>query len=570
MLTESEIVLVKKNAELCGVGNRIAKIESARKECNVNIGFIGPFSAGKTSLINALLGTKLPVDIEPTTKSICIIEADAQLAEKQYFRDVGVQREPIDFIEFSDILCGKAEGDGVLRMPPCEFLQPGVTIVDTPGVDSMGTEEKARTCSYLSLMDAAVVCLPVSDGSMKKSVIDFIMAKELRHFTSNLVFAITMCDTKAPSAVDSVRAKVVSDLEELVRTGALTIDDVAGRVFVVSRKNAKEVLTKYVAEKILPAKERMANDRFETEIRKLSGEVSTMIRDRAEAMRFDDSQYEAERLKIESERNGVARLRERKQRGFEDAEAKLRSEVCNVVMMHKLQVTSATDSESQGAAVRQMMGELDKSVNAFCQRYVDGFKADLNSSVFAQNRFIESIRTIDNVRDMSVMALTAAATAWFAPGASAAANAAEATAGAAAQGAAKEAAKSAVKAAAAGAGKKAAGSFLSKVVGCIGTVIKDINPLEYIGDLVASRLKGSSFDDMARSISASVAAHVMENLSEAFEKDVIGAYADRLNAYDKALAEVQAKRMSGLENYHQEYDRLLADAAELNKLKGDM
>ena len=46
---------------------------------SIKIAFLGAFSAGKTSLINALLGLKLPVSIKPTTKSICLIEPDESM-----------------------------------------------------------------------------------------------------------------------------------------------------------------------------------------------------------------------------------------------------------------------------------------------------------------------------------------------------------------------------------------------------------------------------------------------------------------------------------------------------------
>ena len=40
----------------------------------IKIGFLGAFSSGKTSLLNSIFsGLNLPVDIAPTTKSICFI-----------------------------------------------------------------------------------------------------------------------------------------------------------------------------------------------------------------------------------------------------------------------------------------------------------------------------------------------------------------------------------------------------------------------------------------------------------------------------------------------------------------
>ena len=566
MIQESDMSLIRKYAELCAVNDRLSRIESTRNEGKVNIGFIGPFSAGKTSLINALLGTKLPVDIEPTTKSICVIEADDRLANEVYYRDVGARREEIDFLEFTEILCGKGIGDCVLRLPPCEFLQPGVTIVDTPGVDSMGREEKARTNSYLSLMDAAVVCIPVSDGSVKKSVRDFICGRGIRPFASNLIFAITMCDTKSPSSVDAVKAKVISDIEAFVHEGLLQLDDVADRVFAVSQKTAKEQLSKYLAEKILPAKELMLSARFEKEIGSFAGELVAIVKDRAEAMRFDDSQFEDEQKNLELERDEITRICDQKRKSFENAEEKLHDTIFDIMMTHKNSVTAAADDESLSAATSKMMGDVTDGVTSFCQRYVKEFSANLKQVAVAKTRFAGPMKTIADVRDMSVMALTAVATAWFAPGAGAAANAGEAAAGAATQGMAKEVTKTAAKTAAKSVGKEAAKSFMSKAVGCIATVIKNINPLEHIGDFVANKFKASSFEETARYMASSIASNVMQELAETFETEVVDGYRARIRAFEKALADVRSRRSTGLSEYHREYDQLLADASTLEKM----
>ena len=82
---------------------------------SAKIGFIGPFSSGKTSIVNALLGTTLPVDIKPTTKAICIIEPIAGLESPRYFRDTNGLRESVDFMTVCDIINGESDGDAVVH-----------------------------------------------------------------------------------------------------------------------------------------------------------------------------------------------------------------------------------------------------------------------------------------------------------------------------------------------------------------------------------------------------------------------------------------------------------------------
>ena len=151
-LKESQMKMDRQNIESIIAKYELSSVGESLNEAlgtpTAKIGFIGPFSSGKTSIVNALLGTNLPVDIKPTTKSICIIEPVAGIESSRYFRDSEGNREQVDFMTVCDIINGDSAGDAVVQIQPGNVLHEGMVFVDTPGIDSMGSEEAELTYSY--------------------------------------------------------------------------------------------------------------------------------------------------------------------------------------------------------------------------------------------------------------------------------------------------------------------------------------------------------------------------------------------------------------------------------------
>ena len=71
--------LILSCAKKYNVSSVETSLQKAVEQQSVKIGFLGAFSAGKTSLINSILGLNLPTDISATTKSICMIGLKSRL-----------------------------------------------------------------------------------------------------------------------------------------------------------------------------------------------------------------------------------------------------------------------------------------------------------------------------------------------------------------------------------------------------------------------------------------------------------------------------------------------------------
>ncbi|MGN0852226.1 MAG: dynamin family protein [Kiritimatiellia bacterium] len=528
------------------------------------IGFVGPFSSGKTSIINALLGTNLPVDIKPTTKSICIIEPVAGLNAPKYFRDQAGCREPVDFMAICDIINGDADGDAVVQVPPGDVLHEGMLFVDTPGIDSIGREEADLTYSYLSMMDAAVVCIPVDDGTVKKSVIDFICSPHLKPFATRLVFLLTKSDIKSPDAVAGIRGEIVRQLEGLCRDGHLPISEteINKRVLAVSREDINNEFVSFMETNFFKNLPELIAERESKEFHRIAGEMVAILSERAGALSLDASQYEKAISEANVKLSMIAEEEVQKKRELSELTDKLQSRLFDVMMSCKSLVTSATDTDTRRMAISEMLERIKNEVTSFCQASVKSFVPGPGIVASIDDRLNSAMANIDRVRDLSVMGATSVATAFFCPGAGVAANAGEAVAGAVGQQTAKAGAKAAAarvaKAAAKTVAEEAAKkpSFITKALGGIATIIKEINPLETVGDIVAEKFKSSSFDEVARSSAWSIADRVVADLAAPYRQEVIAPLRIRMEEVKRGLERQRQLR-------HEDAERIRKVHAEM-------
>ncbi|MDN3450920.1 dynamin family protein [Planococcus sp. APC 3906] len=164
---------------------RAAKAELFAKKIlknNFIIGFAGHFSSGKSSMINALTGeTILPSSPIPTSANI----VNVHKAEKD-FAIVNMKNEkPVFFPENYDFEAVKAfckSGD-VTQIDighHDSVLPEGITVMDTPGVDSTDDAHRMSTESALHVADMVFY---VMDYNHVQSELNFNFTKELQKYT---------------------------------------------------------------------------------------------------------------------------------------------------------------------------------------------------------------------------------------------------------------------------------------------------------------------------------------------------------------------------------------------------
>ena len=196
----------------------------------ITVSVIGQFKRGKSTLVNAILGDKiLPVGIVPVTAVVTTVEYGEKAASVHF--DNGIIKE-IGFDEMSSYINEQENQDNRLGVSevrlycPSDFLQSGMTFVDTPGVGSVHQKNSDAAYSYVKESDAVIFMLSV-DSPINQIEIDFL--ENAKEFASKFYFAV--------NKIDSIDSDDLADYLVYCRKllcGLMGVEDIA--IFPVSAK----------------------------------------------------------------------------------------------------------------------------------------------------------------------------------------------------------------------------------------------------------------------------------------------------------------------------------------------
>lgn len=150
---------------------------------------VGPFSAGKSSLINALVGQPnlLPVGPTPTTDKIVMLRHADQ-----------TQRVRV--------------GETETVFSPSPLLQK-VSIVDTPGLESVFQQHEAVTRKFLHRADAVLLVM-LATQAMTARNLEYL--RILREYGKTVIIVINQIDLLTPEEAATVRQYVLDQSRDLL------------------------------------------------------------------------------------------------------------------------------------------------------------------------------------------------------------------------------------------------------------------------------------------------------------------------------------------------------------------
>ncbi|GLC86944.1 dynamin family protein [Lysinibacillus piscis] len=158
------------------------------------IGFAGHFSAGKSSMINALSGENLLASSPiPTSANIVKVHKSAEDFAIVYMHD----DKPVKFeagYDFKTVKELSKNGDLVSQIEighSASTLPLGVTVMDTPGVDSTDDAHRMSTESALHIADSVFYTM---DYNHVQSELNFQFTKQLMKYNPNVYLIVNMID----------------------------------------------------------------------------------------------------------------------------------------------------------------------------------------------------------------------------------------------------------------------------------------------------------------------------------------------------------------------------------------
>lgn len=202
---EAKGSILERAAELEAVARKLEKEEMAQSvsavvrkldEERFYLAVLGNFKRGKSTFINALLGSPiLPTGVVPLTSVVTKLSYDVDDRAVVTYEDGGKRTIELDALEDYITERGNpgnqksiAEVDVLVNSP---LLQRGVILVDTPGIGSTYISNTRATYDFLSKLDAAIIVIG-SDPPISEVELDFV--REVKPNVEGLFFVQNKMD----------------------------------------------------------------------------------------------------------------------------------------------------------------------------------------------------------------------------------------------------------------------------------------------------------------------------------------------------------------------------------------
>jgi GTP-binding protein EngB required for normal cell division len=244
----------------------VAMILDRLEDNSFEIAIFGRVSSGKSSLLNAMLGTDvLPVGVTPITAVPTRLLYGEPPAVHVWFANRTPEQFDISRLpEFVAEQLNRGNEKHVTRIVvqlPSPRLREGIAFVDTPGLGSLATRGAAETLAYLPRCDLGVVLIDA--GST-------LTADDLRTIGILYDAAIpaTVLLSKADLLTDEERARVIGYVKDHIQE-ELKLDLAVRAVSVMP--GSKDLLTCWFKEDIAPLYSQRQELRIRSIRRKLGG-----------------------------------------------------------------------------------------------------------------------------------------------------------------------------------------------------------------------------------------------------------------------------------------------------------
>lgn len=273
------------------------------------IGVLGEFSSGKSTLINAMLGKKLlPALATPTTARITeIYPINGQKNLDFFLRDIAGNLRPVSSLDFDDALLTSGTEVAIVKTAPNELIHDGYCIVDTPGLVSLDDTHTDITFGYLPFIDGAIVCQDINKGGLTASLKLFLEKSEVRPFIGRIAFFLTLSDTKSPTTITEIRNHYLLELTEFFLSIGLLTVGLDERVIAVSSKAildgtaSTENIAKIIQTTFVAHRKQITADRIAIEQRRIADEAISRLHLMRDNLVLDREKYSQRRAEINEE-----------------------------------------------------------------------------------------------------------------------------------------------------------------------------------------------------------------------------------------------------------------------------
>ena len=200
-------------AQKLGVQTDIAEAaklaaRAEQKDVQLILPLVGEFSAGKTTLVNALTDSKvLETATEPTTATVYEIHFGAPEASAAVIDVEGnVLPAEINNLKNADL----KDAFQVVLNDTSTVVPPAIVLVDTPGLSSPDPKHRQVLTDFLPAADGILLVVDIN-AQYTRSLGDFVIIKDMKLANRPVFLIVTKCDTKTAAEVEETKAYIAKN-----------------------------------------------------------------------------------------------------------------------------------------------------------------------------------------------------------------------------------------------------------------------------------------------------------------------------------------------------------------------
>jgi hypothetical protein len=235
----SELENVAKEIELSEFGGNIAKVSADVQKQEIMVPVIGVFSAGKSTLINNVIGSDiLPAAITPETS----LAMELRYSERDYIEavkaDGSVQKYSVDEINIvKDTAADYMFARLYLNNPFLKAIAP-LVLVDMPGFDSPLEQHNKAISEYLGKRGCHyIVLISAESGTLFKSLMDKL--KLIQEYDGTFSFFLSKANLRTESIVNEIIEHLTISLDDNlgIKTNVKPLGETSGSEILQILKN---------------------------------------------------------------------------------------------------------------------------------------------------------------------------------------------------------------------------------------------------------------------------------------------------------------------------------------------
>lgn len=214
-------------------------------EDRFTLAVLGQFKRGKSSLMNAIIGSELlSTGVLPTTSAITVLRYGPE--ERLIInRENSIFPEELPVSSLAEYVTETANPGNIRKVKtacvevPVSFLRNGIEFVDTPGVGSSISANTATTYDFLSECDA-VLFVTSTDTPMTSTELEFL--REIRRYVHKIFFVINKIDLVADTERDRVLNFVAETISKQTGSESLKIFHLSAKMGLTAKMTGDAVL----------------------------------------------------------------------------------------------------------------------------------------------------------------------------------------------------------------------------------------------------------------------------------------------------------------------------------------